>query len=95
MFAHTIDLSIITAYNLIVKKYFKILKCRLEDKNELILKENTEIENLIYEIRGKQVMLVSEIFVIKCHDNYYTDMITHYNIDKPISLCKTNKLRRY
>lgn len=63
--------------------------------SELILKENTEVHNLIYEVRGKQVMLVSEIFVTKCHGNYYTDMITHYNIDKPISVCKTNKLRGY
>ncbi len=36
--------------------------------NELIVKE-TKIENMIYEIRGKQVMLDSEISTNKCH--YY------------------------
>ena len=36
--------------------------------NELIVKE-TKIEDMIYEIRGKQVMLDSEISTNKCH--YY------------------------
>ena len=36
--------------------------------NELIVKE-TKIEDMIYEIRGKQVMLDSEISANKCH--YY------------------------
>ena len=34
---------------------------------ELIIKENAVIENLIYEIRGKQVMLDNEIFITKYH----------------------------
>ena len=29
--------------------------------NELVVKENEKIENLIYEIRGKQVMLDSDL----------------------------------
>ena len=34
--------------------------------NQIIEKEN--IENLIYEVRGKQVMLDSEVSVTKCHN---------------------------
>ena len=37
--------------------------------NELIVKEDIKIENMIYEIRGKQVMLDREISTNKCH--YY------------------------
>ena len=33
--------------------------------NDVIIKDETAIENLIYEIRGKQVMLDSEMFEIK------------------------------
>ena len=33
--------------------------------NDLIEKENVEIKNMIYEIRGKQVMLDSEISATK------------------------------
>ena len=33
--------------------------------NEMLVKENIKIENLIYEIRGKQVMLDSKISVTK------------------------------
>lgn len=33
--------------------------------NELLSKEEINIENMIYEIRGKQVMLDSEIAVTK------------------------------
>ena len=33
--------------------------------NEIIVKDNIKIENLIYEIRGKQVMLDSEISATK------------------------------
>lgn len=35
--------------------------------NEVIIKEKIDIENLIYEVRGKQVMLDSEISVTKWH----------------------------
>lgn len=35
--------------------------------NEVVTKENIKIEDMIYEIRGKQVMLDSEISVTKCH----------------------------
>ena len=33
--------------------------------------DNVKIENLIYEIRGKQVMLDSEISATKCHGIIY------------------------
>ena len=36
--------------------------------------EEIKIENMIYEIRGKQVMLDSEISITKCH-NYLYDMM--------------------
>ena len=39
--------------------------------NEIIVKDNIKIENLIYEIRGKQVMLDSEISATKWHDKEY------------------------
>ena len=32
--------------------------------NELIVKEDIKIENMIYEIRGKQVMLDSDVAMI-------------------------------
>lgn len=48
--------------------------------NEVILKENIKIENLIYEIRGVQVMLDSEILRTKYHNHIYYEMIIHYNI---------------
>ena len=35
--------------------------------NELIETENIKIEEMIYEIRGKQVMLDSEMSITKCH----------------------------
>lgn len=37
--------------------------------NEILEKESVVIENMIYEIRGKQVMLDSEILITKCHKN--------------------------
>lgn len=44
------------------------------------------IENLIYEIRGHQVMLDSNVSVTKCNGN----MVTHCDIGKPISSCNYN-----
>ena len=45
-----------------------------------------KIENLIYEVRGKQVMLDSEISVTKCHDYLNDKIVTHYDIGLPISI---------
>ena len=42
--------------------------------NELIEKNNN-IENMIYEIRGVQVMLDSEISATKCHDYIYDKIV--------------------
>ncbi len=53
---------------------------------ELIVDENIKIENMIYEIRGRQVMLDSEVVDTKCHCYFYVMVITHYDIDKPISV---------
>ena len=39
--------------------------------NEIIEKENIIIEDMIYEVRGVQVMLDSEISVTKLHDKEY------------------------
>ena len=39
--------------------------------NEVITKENIKIEDMIYEIRGKQVMLDSEISATKWHGIIY------------------------
>ena len=39
--------------------------------NDLIEKEDIEIKNMIYEIRGKQVMLDSEISATKWHGIIY------------------------
>lgn len=33
--------------------------------NEIIVKDDIKIENLIYEVRGKQLMLDSEISMVK------------------------------
>ena len=48
--------------------------------------EEIKIENLIYEIRSKQVMLDSEILVIKCHYYLYDKITTHYDIGLSISV---------
>lgn len=39
--------------------------------NEIIVKDDIKIENLIYEVRGKQVMLDSEISRAKWHGKEY------------------------
>ena len=43
--------------------------------NEIIEKEEIKIENMIYEIRGVQVMLDSEISATKCHDYIYDNIV--------------------
>lgn len=54
--------------------------------NEIIEKEIIDIENMIYEINGKEVMLDSEFDTTKCHDYYYNKIVTHYDIEKSISV---------
>lgn len=51
-----------------------------------ILKEEVVIENMIYEIRGKQVMLDSKLCVSKCHGYLYDKIVAHFDIGKPISM---------
>ena len=52
--------------------------------NEIIEKENIIIEDMIYEIRGVQVMFDSEISTTKCHSYLYDKIIIHYDIWLPI-----------
>ena len=54
--------------------------------NEIIEKEQILIEDMIYEIRGVQVMLDSEISATKCDYYLYAKIITHYDIGLPISI---------
>ena len=54
--------------------------------NDINTISNINVESMIYEIRGKQVMLDSEIYVAKWHDYSYDKIITHYDIGKPISV---------
>lgn len=51
--------------------------------NDIGIKQ-LKIEDMIYEVRGHQVMLDSKTSVTKCHDNYYDSMTTHYDIVIPI-----------
>lgn len=39
--------------------------------NQIIEQDNIQIENMIYEVRGKQVMLDSEISATKWRDKEY------------------------
>lgn len=41
---------------------------------------------MIHEIKNKQVILDTDISVIKCNGN----MVIHYDIGKPISSCNYN-----
>ena len=43
--------------------------------NEVIEKETIKIENLVYNIRGQQVMLDSEIFATKWYDYTYDNIV--------------------
>lgn len=54
--------------------------------NEIIEKEDINIENMIYEINNVEVMLDSEIAVTKCHDYLYNKIVTNYDIGRPISI---------
>ena len=53
--------------------------------NEVIEKETIKIENMIYDVRGIQGMLDSEISAIKCHYYVCNKIITYYDIGKSIS----------
>lgn len=51
--------------------------------NDVILKDNINIENLIYEVRGVQVMLDREISATKCYKNIL-DLITFESLNESI-----------
>ncbi len=38
-----------------------------------IIENEVKIENMIYEIDGKKVMLDTEVAVVKCHRHYYKE----------------------
>ena len=54
--------------------------------NDLTIKDNSIIEDMIYEVRGMQVMLASKVAAIKYHGYIYDKMITHYVIGETISV---------
>ena len=45
-----------------------------------------DITSKIYEIRGQESMLDSEIVVTKCHDYFFDKIVMHYDIVLPILL---------
>ena len=45
--------------------------------NQIINYEKINIDDMIYEIRGKQVMLSSKISATKWHDYLYDKIVTH------------------
>ena len=50
--------------------------------NELIVKEDIKIENMIYEIRGKQVMLDSDVAMIFGYKTKDLNRTVKNNIDR-------------
>ena len=50
--------------------------------NELLVKENESIENLIYEIRGKQVMLVSDVARIYNSETKVINQVIKRNVER-------------
>ena len=54
-----------------IEKFCWILLVEVHNMNEVIETENIKIEDMIYEVRGKQVMLDSEISRTKWHDKEY------------------------
>lgn len=49
-------------------------------------KRKLKIEDIIYEVRGKQVILDSNISETECHYYLHDKIITHNDISLPISL---------
>ena len=54
--------------------------------NEMAEKDIINIENKIYNIRGVEVMLDTELSAIKCHKYIFDKLVTHYDIGKTISV---------
>lgn len=53
--------------------------------NEIAEKDVINIENMIYEINGKEEMLDCEISRTKCHNRFYDMRIVHYDIGEQMS----------
>ena len=56
--------------------------------NEIIEKEEIKVENLIYEIRGKQVMLDSDVAMLFGYETKYLNRQVQRNINRfPENYC--------
>ncbi len=56
--------------------------------NEVIVKENVRIEDMIYEIRGKQVMLDSDVAILFGYETKYLNRQVQRNINRfPENYC--------
>ena len=50
--------------------------------NEIEIKENIKIEDMIYEIRGKQVMIDSDVALLFGYETKYLNRQVQRNIDR-------------
>ena len=56
--------------------------------NELLIKEENNIENMIYEVRGKQVMLASDVAILYNSETKIINQVVKRNINRfPESFC--------
>jgi len=56
--------------------------------NELLIKEENKIENMIYEVRGKQVMLASDVAILYNSETKIINQVVKRNINRfPESFC--------
>ena len=56
--------------------------------NEIIVKENIKVEDMIYEIRGKQVMLDSDVAFVFGYETKYLNRQVQRNINRfPENYC--------
>jgi len=56
--------------------------------NEILVKDNVKIENMIYEIRGKQVMIDSDVAMLFGYETKYLNRQVQRNLDRfPENYC--------
>ena len=64
--------------------------------NEVALKENVIVEDMIYEVRGKQVMLASDVAKLYNSETKIINQVVKRNIDRfPVSFCFQLTLDEY
>lgn len=71
-------------------RWLKILKvgCRGFEMNEIIIKEDIEIEDMIFEIREKQVILASDVAKLYMVETKRINEVVKRNIDRfPNGFC--------